>query len=73
MPKQTTWKCDNCGLEKEGGFRTPYGWIETSFYTGTRFIRNSFCSYVCLAEWASKRYDKQPSFIGEEVNEYGKT
>lgn len=70
MPREATkWTCDNCGVQTEGSNKPPEGWLETSFWTGLRFVRNAFCSYSCLAEWASKRYDKQPNFIGEEVTQ----
>jgi len=66
MPRSTNWRCDGCGLQAEGDFKTPRGWVETSFWTGIKFVRNSFCSYSCLAEWAGKRYDV-PKY-GEGVN-----
>lgn len=68
MPRETNWKCDNCGLVKEFSNKPPLGWSELSFFNGKYFVRHAFCCYACLAEWASKRYDKQPSYIGEEVN-----
>lgn len=70
MPRETTnWKCDGCGLQTQGEYKPPEGWVETSFWTGVHFVRNAFCSYACLAQWASQRYDKQPKFVREEVNQ----
>lgn len=63
----TKWTCDNCGAQQEGGQKPPEGWIETSFFTGIKFVRHAFCSYSCLAGWASGRYDLQPKEVDNET------
>ncbi len=68
MPREaTSWKCDNCGTQQTGGVKPPEGWVETSFWNSQRFIRNVFCSYSCLSNWSSRRYDLQPKHLREEV------
>jgi len=54
MPRElTNWKCDSCGSQTGGGQKPPEGWLETSFWNGIHFVRNAFCSYACLAKWAT--------------------
>ena len=56
MGRQQLYKCDFCKVERAAGI-LPMGWTKSSFYNGTHWVENYFCSYRCLAMWADHRID----------------